>query len=366
MSFESGSMSFRIFYVPRELPRDVVTRFARHALPPIEALGRGEIHGWVTGRHLLDRDITEESAYVAGYLRLALVKAERRIPAALLRTECRIQELAVMQAQGRPFLTVADRTRIRKEVTDRLLPHMPPTLTAIPMVYHAQSRLAYAGATSEPRADAFLINFEAASGCAAVPLDATVAAKRRRKVDVTELPPVSFSPELDDTLAGTHPGQDFFTWLWFHSEARGGLLHVEGDTCAVAVDGPISLFLEGQGAHIAVLRRGAPLLAAEAKTSLLSGKKLWRARLTVSRAKETWTVTFDARDFVFLAFRLPKPDERLDAITAFQQRMLSLDRFVEAFFAFYDQFLEERVNASTWKSVQKDIHRWVRERVSKH
>jgi len=140
---------------------------------------------------------------------------------------------------------------------------------------------------------------------------------------------------------------------------------VEGDAYSVAIEGPLTLFLEGDGAHVAVLRNGAPLLSAEAKTALLSGKKLWRAQVTLARANETWTTGFDAREFVFSGFKMPKNEEKLDAISAFQQRMISLDRFMTAFLAFYDRFLDDRADPKAWKSVQKEIHKWVQDRATK-
>ena len=76
-----------------------IARFATNALPPLETLADGTIHGFVTGRHMLDRNITDDSATYGGYLRLALVQAEHKVPAKLLRAECKMEELAQMAAQ---------------------------------------------------------------------------------------------------------------------------------------------------------------------------------------------------------------------------------------------------------------------------
>ena len=73
----------------RPLPKDAVEKFAAQALPPVEYLKDDPLFGWVTGRHLMDRDIDEESARWGGILRLALVKAEKKIPNSLLKAEVR-------------------------------------------------------------------------------------------------------------------------------------------------------------------------------------------------------------------------------------------------------------------------------------
>ena len=116
MSFESGSMTFRMFYLPQPFPRDYLDRFASKVAPPISTLGPEPIHGWVTGRHLLDTHITQETAFLAGYLRLTLMRAERKIPESLLRAECRMEELARMQAEGRAEIDRRTRSEIRKEI----------------------------------------------------------------------------------------------------------------------------------------------------------------------------------------------------------------------------------------------------------
>jgi len=359
MGFESGSASFRMFFVPRPLPADAVERFARTALPPINLLGREPLHGWTGGRHLLDRQITEENAFLAGYLRLHLVRAERKIPVALLRAECTMEELARMQAEGKAFLNRAERSQVRKDVTERLLPQMPPTLTGIPMIYDGENRMVYAGATSEKKTDALRLNFSAATEVSLVPADAATTALQRAQFNVETLEPSSFSPEIEDPLAGTcHTGMDFLTWLWFFAEARGGLLEVAGEPCGVLVEGPLALFLEGNGAHEAVLRHGAPLFSAEAKTALMSGKKLQAARLTLSRGRETWSTAFDAREFIYRGFKFPQSEEKLDAVSAFQQRMLSLNRFAQSFWTFFDAFLAERSDPARWADTRQAIHKW--------
>ena len=365
MSFESGAISFRAFYCPGGLPEDAVERFSRQALPPIDTLSRAEISGWVTGRHMLDRNITEESAYSAGYLRLDLVRAERKIPPALLRAECTMEELAVMQADGKAFLKRADKSAIKKEVTERLLPSMPPSLTGIPIVYDSNAEILYAGATTEKQTDALLLTLQGTLAKTPVPITAETAAFKLAQFDAgTMLNPTSFSPELENPLAGREIGHDFLTWLWFFSEARGGMLNVGGEQYSAMIEGPLTFFLEGDGAHITFLRKGSPLVSTEAKTCLMSGKKLTAAKITLSRNKEMWSTTIDASEFVFRGFKIPKSEE-LDSISWFQQRMIGLGRFQTAFTAFYQKFLSERTNPDVWVATQKDIHKWVSERQTK-
>ena len=318
MSFESGSATFRMFYLAQPLPRDYIDRFARKAAPPIKTLGNTPIRGWVTGRHLLDNKITQETALHAGYLRLTLMQAERKIPESLLRAECRMEELARMQAEGRAELDRRTRSEIRKEITERLLPTMPPQLKGMALVHSPESDFLYAEATSDKQLDALEANFRETMGFGLIPASPVHAAAHRLRRDIRDLPPSSFSPDCEDDAVDNNPGQDFLTWLWFTSECRGGILKLkDGQTYAMMIEGPLTFVLEGQGAHETVLRHGTPELSVEAKIALLGGKKLRRAKLRLARGQETWQTTLEADQFIFRSLKLPE-GEKLDPVSRFQ------------------------------------------------
>ncbi len=358
MGFESGSLSFRMFHVPGGLPDDSVARFSADAAPPIDSLGTEAISGWVSGRHLLDRHITEENALVAGRLRLTLMKAERKIPAALLQAECALEQIAVMQAEDKPFVDRRTKSEIKKLVTERLLPTMPPTLTGIPIAYeHAAQRL-YGAATTDKQVDALVARVRQTTGKTPVPLTPETLAMQRRHVDTRDLPATSFSPECDDgEIAGT-PGLDFLTWLWFLSEEHGGEITTDDHTYAVMVEGPLVFFREGHGAHVTSLQQGDPMVATEARAALLTGKKLRRARLVMACGEETWQCTLDAASFLFRSMKLPKT-EAWDPVGRFEERMLSLARFADGFAAAYDRFIATWSDPGRWQDTREAMQRWV-------
>lgn len=364
MAFESGSISCRLYYLQGRMPEDAVRRFAAHAAPPLETLGAEPLSGWVTGRHLLDRRIEEDTAFVAGYLRLTLMTAQRKVPEALLRAECRMEELAALEAEGGAFLKRERRAEIRKQVYDRLLPTMPPTLKGIPLVYDRQSETVYAGALSDKQSDALTLAFKQAVGATLIPATPAAVALKRRRVNARDLAPCSFSPEFDDELASDSLGQDFLTWLWFYAETRGGLIRTDRGEFGVLIEGPLQLVLEADGAYETILRKGTPLVSAEAKTALLSGKKLKSARLTLARGEEPWSARLDADEFLLRGLKLP-PDQATDPVSRFQERMLRLDTFREALWQCYDLFLGERADGAVWKDVLREARAWVAKRVAK-
>jgi recombination associated protein RdgC len=174
--------------------------------------------------------------------------------------------------------------------------------------------------------------------------------------------PTSFSPEVEDSDASVSPGEDFLTWLWFLSEARGGTVALDSiGTTAILIDGPLTFFSETGGAQEAVVRKGEPRLSAEAKTALLGGKKLRRAKLTLALDDErTWSTTLDA-SFAFRGLKLPE-GEKLDAVSKFQERQIYLDQFRSGFFELYDRFCRDRVDSSAWSSTLAEMQTWIRDR----
>ncbi len=364
MSLESGSVSYRMFYLKPGLPHDAIARFASDALPPINTLSTGEIHGWVTGRHMLDRHITDDSATLAGYLRLTLAKAEKKIPPALLKAECKMEELAELQARGIAFLKRTEKSEIKKQVIERLMPNMPPTLTGIDFVCEQDGDILYATATSDKQVDALLLAFRQTSGVDLIPVTPLTIAAKERRTDLRDLPPTSFSPDFDDDTAENFIGRDFLTWLWFFSEACGGLATLDCGEFAVAIEGPLSFVYEGSGAHETVLRKGMPIVSAEAKTALTSGKKLKRAKVTFARDEDVWSLTLDADELVCRGVQLPK-GENLDAVSKFQDRVLAMHTLRDIITGFYSRFLDERLNPAEWNAIRNDIHKWVSERKAK-
>lgn len=357
MSFESGSISFRTFHVLDDLPASIVAKFAARQLPPIETLGDGMIRGWVGGRHVLDRVITQDNAYYGGYLRLSLVVAERKVPEALLRAESQLEEIAWLKAKGVDRLTANERREIRKSIESRLISHAFPILRSIPFVYDEPSQLLHAGAVSTSQMDDFVISFCETTGTRIVPSTVEVVALRQIK-NVRDWPACSFSPEADSAEVVNDPGQDFLTWIWFASECLGGMFNFPGlGVVTFMIEAPLTLTMEGSGAHVTVLRRGEPLLSREAKSALLGGKKLRSCKLTMCLGDETYKCTID-NELCIRGLRLPET-EKLDPVSRFQARMDSLARFKNCLGGLLNLFITVRSDAPKWASMLRDIHEWV-------
>ena len=363
MSFDSGSITFQMFYLPSPMPEDYIERFRAKAAPPISTLGAEPIHGWVTGRHQLDRDITHDTAHIAGYLRMTLMRAERKIPESLLRAECRMEEIARMKAEGRTEIDRRTRSEIRKEVFDRLLPTAQPQIKGMSLVWKPGTKILFCEATSDNQRDALQAAWRETFGFNLVPATPEYSAIYG-KYDILNIAPTSFSPDCDDSACALVIGEEFLTWLWFESEHRGGNVHLSSGDFGILIQGPLMLSSDGQGAHEVGLRHGAPEISAEAKIALLSGKKLYCATLVLARGKDYWQTRLLANRFVFRGVRLPE-SESLDQASRFQERMANVEVFTDAFMDLYKQFLDERTDEHVWQNTQSLIHQWVTDRAGR-
>ncbi|MDH3981646.1 MAG: recombination-associated protein RdgC [Kiritimatiellaceae bacterium] len=351
-----------MYFAARDLTVKDVEKFAANALPPLSTLAEEEVHGWVAGRHLLDRNVTEENAFLGGYLRLTLTQAKKAVPPSLLAAECAVEEMAMMEAEDKQYLNQQMRSEIKKQVKERLLPDMPPQLKGIDFVFDERSHMIYASATSEKQVDAFVLSLMQTTGCGATPGDPETIAIKTEGIDIHHWGPTSFSDEMEDGMVDGTAGREFLMWLWYSSEKCGGLADVpDVGEIAYMVEGPLTFVMEGKGAHEISLKNGQPMLSAELRTALISGKKLKKAKVQFVRGEEAWTFTFDADEFIFRSLKLPQT-ETFDRVGKFQERMVLLETFRQSFFHLYTEFVKERNDSRQWKKTTGAMRQWVAER----
>ena len=359
MAFDSGSVSFRLFYLQQPYDSSLIDAFAKHASPPIDSLSRDPISGWVSGRHLFDRELTDEKCVIGPYLHAQLLRAEKKVPASLLRAHVQMEEDIERRARETDFLPRAVKTEVKQRVTESLLPKMPPTLTSIPVVVDFRNNQLIAAAMSDKQIDTLSPAFKETAGSLPILLTPETAALKRKQINANDLDPVSFSPDpsLEPPQEATL-GMDFFTWLWFAWEKEGGVYHLpDGREFGVMLEGPITFFREGQGAHEAVLRKGSPLNSREAGTALLCGKKLKRAKVVIAHGDEVYSATLDA-DFAFRSVKLPKGEQNEPA-GKFEERMLFIETFWTAWLSLYDRFLDLRTDPKLWAKTLDAMRQWI-------
>ena len=366
MPFDRGTITCRVCILPKPLPDDALEKFAAKVAGGLDSVKDEPQIGWVSGRHLLERRIDDETAIVGGHLHLCLRQAQRKIPASLLRAECRMAELALAAENKTASVNRKEKKRIKEEVTQRMLPQMPPQLAGTYFVVDRNAKRVYVGASSDRQFETFIALFSDTVGVEPVPLTPEIAALELAQVKPDDVRPLNFSPDLPDGNAAGTLGQNFLTWVWFLQEECNGVLpKTKLGEFSFMVDGPLVFVADGPGALESTIRKGLPTLSAEAKAALLVGKRLKRCKLIFARGQsEIWSATLDADSFLLRSLRLPD-GEALEANAAFEERITYLHIFQTLFYALVERYLKETADDAKFVGIQKRIKQWVKEREGK-
>ena len=355
MPFDRGTFSLSILKLAKDLPSDALERFDAMKAGRLDDV-QDEIQvGWVSGRHLLERKVDEETAILGGHIYLNLRSAQRKVPGALLNAEAKMEELAYIRATGNIDVPRKVKKEIREDIMEKRLPQMVPSISGMPLVIDQTDNTIYLGATSVRQIDNFLAVFNDTLDIAPIQITAEEL-MFEEKFDPRDYMGMSLADsETDDEYT---PGRDFLTWLWYFSEEKEGTLDVaDYGKFAVALDGPLSFIADGKGALESVVRKGNPLKSAEAKAALNVGKKLKKAKLIICRESETWTAGFDADNFAFSSVGLPEGEE-MDYASRFAERINNLHIFKCVFKALFVKFLEE-IKSPEWNDKVAAIKQWV-------
>ncbi len=364
MPFDNGTITLTIFDLRSPLPENAVDLFAARKAGTLDSVSTepdaGPQLGWVTGRHLLDTQIDEGTAYRGPFLNLTLRRAERKLPAALLNAICKREEFAYQQTHNAEFVPSKVRKSIKEEVIAKHLPKMPPVLAAVPLVLDPRSNTLYLGTASTAQIDLFIENFYQAVKVEPVQLTPGTMLEKFFQTTESSFPALSFCDAVEDQPV---IGRDFLTWLWYYSENEGKIDCGQDGEFDLLIEGPLTFAYaaEANGAEETVIKKGnSPQRSAEAKAALAVGKKLKKAKFSLTRGEEVWSGTFDADHFSFGSLKLPdgeamSPDER------FIERMESLTVFKTAIEGYFRKFAETML-AMNYPETEKELRRWAAER----
>lgn len=366
MALSNPTLSLNVFeFEAKTTAGETIESFAAQAIPPIETLNVEPLSGWATPRFLLDREITDETCRADKFVHVNFAKAERKIPKSLLTAYCRMEELAVMKEHGLQTLSRKEKARIKDEMKKRMLPKMPPNLTGSDVALDLPRRRLYTDATSQGRIEKLELLLAQTLHTAMVPLDPAGAAVRLFNVQPENLAPVVFSPKPNGDFVVNNIGFDFLTWLLFRCETGAASFDLGGGMrdVRVALDGPVSMRLEAQGAHRVALRDGAPLGGVECQAALLAGKKISSLKMALQLSEEqVYSAVVDGGSFAFRSLKPPALDANRDPCEVFTDRMRQLQVFTDAFYSLYGFFLRERTDADAWEETIRAVRAWLPKR----
>ena len=364
MPFESGSTALMICSLSDKMPDDFLERLAKYSAGKLDDVKDEPTVGWVSGRHLLESEISDMTSICGGHLYVNLRKAERKIPSQLLKAICRREELAYMQANNMITVPKSERKRIKEDAIERNLMKMPPTISATPIIVDRALNVMYVGSASMSGFDLIAAEFARAMEIEPVPVTITELMIKLFRASDTDLPSLSFNGRDEGDAV---PGRDFLTWLWYYAETNEGRLKIGdlGDFHLI-IEGPLTFAFasdEARRATESVLKKGCPQISAEAKAALSVGKKLKKAKVLLAHGDaEKWTFTFDADNFTMTGLNLPEGEE-MELNARFEERVGFLHTLHLALEEYFKLFART-VMSEDRAALEKDIRKWAEERES--
>mgnify|MGYP003307961879 CR=1 FL=1 len=371
MSFETGTAAMLICPLAAELPEDFLQCFAKYKGGRLDEVKDEPVIGWVSGRHLLETEINENTCICGGHLYMNLRKAERKIPSQLLNAICRREELALMQAEDKIALTRKERAQIKADAIEKNLMKMPPAISATPILVDRAFNVLYFGSSSLSSFDAFIAEFMRAVNVEPVPITPNELMEKLFHKTEADIPSLSFTTEKgaeDEPM----PGRDFLTWLWFCAETQPDILTgTDLGNFHITVLGPLNFAFSPAkakdpdlcGAGESVVKKGNPLASAEAKAALRVGKKLRKAKIILARSEsEKWTFTFDADTFAFSSLALPEGEE-MELNARLEERVTFLHVLHRAMEEYFKAFVNS-LQGDKLAVTEKKIRQWAMDRES--
>ncbi len=384
MAFASGSIALKRFSVAGQAParaeEAMIEALASHAIGADSLRPADHLEvGWITGEHILDTDFSFARNAIADGLHFAMRIDSHRPPADLVRSYCKENERAMLQATGREFLSRTERREAREQALARAEQEARAgafrRMKSIPVFWDFRRGEAYLGTAATTAIDAFATLFQETFDLAAVPLSAGELAARwsaragenryfedcrpaffvppPEGVDPAEGPPIGDEARSRDFL-----GTEWLTWLWYAAEVESAEIAVApGRAVAVFFEKALDLKCTFNLNGAISVRAEDPAGLPESRVALAGGKHPVRAGLQVASGGESFGLALRGDAMSCSGIRLSPPTEASTPRDVFEDRMQKLRELIEALDGLYGVFLRRRLS-SRWPQTLNAIRNW--------
>lgn len=153
-------------------------------------------------------------------------------------------------------------------------------------------------------------------------------------------------------------GAEFLTWLWYQSEAGGGVISLpEQDAVTLWIDDKIELSSLDPSDQKNVLRGGSPSTSPEARASLKEDRKASSAKFRLAKGDREWSFSLDAGNLDIKSVKIPAllTSEEDDK---FFERVHLMEELKEVVEALFRRFIEVRTGTD-WTAERLALSKWI-------
>jgi len=387
MPFLAGSVSFCRFQIvggsPKRLDDALLDKLRGHVIGADKSAHVDGVEvGWIGGRHILDREFTDEKNVILDCLHFAMRMDVAKPPAEIMKAYFE-QELAALREENtgaranariRREATDAAKKRIAREVKDGRYLRMKQ----VPVLMDSRSDTLYVGATQSAIHERLYNLFKETFGKRLEPLTAGTAAyvtaERMGRLRALEsMQPSIFvkRPDRDDinevywtshdSSSRDYLGNEFLLWLWHHLvEENDTLALVDKTEVAVMIARQLTLECPWAQTGKETITADGPAHLPEARRAVQSGKLPRRAGLTLSRQSSQYELTLAPETLAVSGGVLPKPERNDENPRAMiEERVEQVRHLAETVDLLFAVFLEKRLS-SDWPTQLNRIVSWLR------
>jgi hypothetical protein len=404
MPFRNGSVSYSRFGVTGEFPdaagEGTLALLGKHVVRNRTVAEEGTASGWCTGRHVFDTDFSWESCGFSGAILCAMRVDVAKVPAEIKRAYVAMAEdERRSREEGAAVAGVLSRTAKRdaraeadRRCKEEISEGKYRRVTMTPVLFDLVKRSVLAPVTSDASFKELRSLVESTYGCklarrSAGTLAADLLADRGLAGDLVDALPDAFTPppaeamaraqdsgaprignrpEVPWALAGGEPkdflGNVFLLWLWWHAEAREGIVDTKDGAVAIVVDKVLDLECPWGVTGRISLRGEVPTRTQEATKALQSGKWPRKLGLLLAAHGQEFECQLHGDRFAVSGLKLQPPSEaaktvRLEA----EERLDMLATFDGVLMGLYEHFLGERFSKN-WPARRQQVTDWITSR----
>ncbi|MHC5111083.1 MAG: hypothetical protein ACYTHJ_14525 [Planctomycetota bacterium] len=382
MSFVSGSVSFRRFYIqgkcPRKIDEEWVQQFASHAFGQHGVTSSDGIEiGWISPEHILDTDFGDLHRVVKGpFLHLAMRIDRTAPPASLVKAYRLMEERAALADSGREFLSKQDRRLAREAAMRRAEKEARKgafrRATSYPVLIDVADKVVYLGTMSTTAADKFMALVRDTLNVTLVPAGAEEVAYRLATTHGTkrtfeDVRPSEFveSPAGSDAAVDFQPndrsflGWEFLTWLWYRCDVGEGMFDLQGSrNVEVSIFKHLQLDCVFDLSGSDTIRNDAPAGTPEARAALAIGKTPRKFGMVVAGSEGEWQLSLDGPNYSISTLTIAQLEDEKDAGALAEYRFRQMQSVARTIDALYAEFIRLRLGEA-WKQELSAIRHWI-------
>ncbi len=405
MPFRTGSVSYSRFGVSGEFPDDAsegaLALLGKHVVRARTIADEGITSGWCTGRHVFDTEFEFDHCGFGGAILCAMRIDVAKVPSEIKRAYVAMAEDAHRPADAEGeigHLSRAARRDARADAERRCKEEIVEgkyrRITMVPVLFDLVHRCVLAPVTSDAAFKELRGLAESTFGAkltrrSAGSVAADMLGERGLASDLEDALPDAFTappaealarsqdgmppraagrPEVPWALAGGEAkdflGNVFLLWLWWHAEAREGLIETKSVPVAIVVDKVVDMECPWGVTGKVSLRGNLPTHTQEASKALQSGKWPRKLGLLLAAHGQEFECQLQGDRFQVSGLRMHGPSEaaktpRLET----EERLDQLSTFDAVLIALYDHFLRDRFSQG-WPTRRQQISEWISTRTA--